>query len=687
MRTAAAATAALVLAFALHLEVPALAVVFALVRGRAGAITMLVGGLAGSAAGLVLLAVLDQSRVTFSITLFVLATVGTYGALGRRFPFGWVQALLCLLILVGQSLDTPDAAARHAFFNLAGVLVAAAAAFVADATSPAATPTVLQDALAQRLRGLARLLDRGAGAPAEAVLALDRVAGRTRALLADAWPTRLASHVRVRALSACDLLVDRAHDDVLILLARERLGQRPHLAHASGAGLAANLVEAAARIAAPQGPIDGGRARRAAESRAAARRLLRGSSIAGDPLSVAVACRAHRVLARIVLLSPFLLPGARALPRLAERAQRETRPPTLDRDRLGHSVKSAAAYLLVLWAWVASEWGAIVPALVVSVLVATIATPVGATPRKALLRVGGVLAGGLAGLVVAVALLPFVTGLPAICAVVGLFLLAFQWIQQHRERLAFAALQAAIAFVLTLVRGTGPPAGWREPLESLIGLAFGIVVVVGVMQAAWPTDATTSARAALADLLAGCGERIDALLRPGRREAGATPRARAAARRARERTAGFVHEVELYGTQFGRPAEDLPRLIRPALELDALIAFLESLGGDGGTGPGRPARSDLHPVASALSRDCSRLAAGARTLPGEREVCLESELASAAFLSQALRDQHVTRVARQDTDRLDGDPLDEGLPLAAALLRDVARNLARDVPPGHRRAA
>ena len=87
IRTTVAAIGAMALAFAMHLEVPALAVVFVLARGSASAITMVTGSIVGSACGLVLLDLFDQSRVAFSLALFALGTIGTYGALGRRFPY------------------------------------------------------------------------------------------------------------------------------------------------------------------------------------------------------------------------------------------------------------------------------------------------------------------------------------------------------------------------------------------------------------------------------------------------------------------------------------------------------------------------------------------------------------------------------------------------------------------------
>lgn len=669
IRTTIAAVGAMALAFALHVEVPALAVVFVLARGSAGVATMVVGAVAGSACGLVLLDLFDQSRVAFTLALFVLTTVGTYGALGRRFPYGWVQALLSLLVLVGQALDAPDTAVRHAFFHLADVLIAAGCAFVAGVSQPSAVPAQLQDALAARLRALGGLVVRGSAAADDALLALDRGARRSRALLANAWPTRLASRARARALAAAVALTDRVHDDVLVLLACARLSVSGATAKLPPTGLSGDLADVATLVAARLGAIDEPRVRQTARARDAARRVRRPEH--GDERSIAaVAARsAHRLSARLALLSPFLLPGTRATPRLAADSVRGWTLPTLDRYRLRHAVKSAASYLLVLWAWVASEWGAIVPALVVAVLVATLATPVGATLRKAVLRVGGVVVGGLAGLLVAVVLLPFITELPAICVVAGAFLLAFLWIQQHSERLTFAALQAAIAFVLTLVHGTAPSPTWRDPLESLIGLAFGIVVVVGMMHAAWPIDATASAHATLADLLDLSGRRIAAAAASAARP-DLTRRHRdlADARAAREHAIGFVHEVELYGTQFGRPAGDLARLARAVLEIDALAALLETL-------PAHDVRETTDgsrdAFAAALRADCRFLAACVRAFPGEREPCHESRLGAPGCLP---------RIS-------DAGAHGSTWTLVAALLCDLARTLGDGAPPARRRAA
>lgn len=670
IRTTVAAVGAMAIAFAMHVEVPALAVVFVLARGSAGAVTMVAGALAGSACGLVLLELFDQSRVAFSLALLVLTTIGTYGALGRRFPYGWVQALLSLLILVGQALDTPDTAVRHAFFDLADVLIAAACAFVAGSAPPSAIPAQLQDALAARLRALASLVEQGPAASTDALLALERGARRSRWLLANVWPTRLASRARARALAAGAALTDRAHDDVLVLLASTRLSAQ-RVPDAPRADLAAGIAAAAGLVAARHGALDVDRGACRAEARDVARRIRRTQRVDGHSIAAVAARQLGRLAARLALLSPFLLPGTRATPRFTADHLRAWTPPTLDRYRLRHAVKSAVSYLLVLWAWVASEWGAIVPALVVSVLVATLATPVGATLRKATLRVAGVLVGGLAGLLVAVVLLPLITELPAICGVAAVFLFAFLWVQQHRERLTFAALQAAIAFVLTLVHGTAPSTSWRDPLESLIGLAFGITVVVGMMHAAWPIDATTSAYDTLAGLLETSGRRISAVVgRSPRPDVVRRRREAAAARAAREHAVGFVHEVELYGTQFGRPAEDLGHLARVVLELDAIADVLETL-------PSAAVPDDrrgLDEFAAAVLADCRFLAACARAFPGERDPCDDRDLASPRCL-QGLADPSLA------------GPRRSACALVAELLRDAARTLATGPLPAHRRAA
>lgn len=669
IRTTIAAVGAMALAFAMHVEMPALAVVFVLARGSAGVVTMVGGALAGSACGLVLLDLFDQSRVAFTGALLVLGTIGTYGALGRRFPYAWVQALFSMLVLVGQALDTPDTAVRHAFFDLADVLIAAGCAFVAGVSQPSAVPAQLQDALAARLRALGGLVARGSAAEDDTVLAVDRGARRSRALLANAWPTRLASRSRARALAAALALTDRVHDDVLVLLACARLSvSRATLPSSSRSD---DLADVAALVAARHGAIDETRGAATERARAVARRVRRPER-ADERSIAAVAVRsAHRLSARLALLSPFLRPGTRATPRLAAGSVHAWTPPVLDRYRLRHAVKSAVAYLLVLWAWVASEWGAIVPALVVAVLVATLATPVGATLRKAVLRVGGVVVGGLAGLLVAVVLLPFITELPAICGVAGAFLLAFLWVQQHSERLTFAALQAAIAFVLTLVHGTAPSPTWRDPLESLIGLAFGIVVVVGIMHAAWPIDATASAHATLADLLDLSGRRIAAAAGAPRTDMARHRRELAAARAAREHAVGFVHEVELYGTQFGRPAEDLAHLARVVLELDALASLLDSLPAHEAHAA---ARQTADAFAAAVRADCRFLAACVRAFPGEREPCDESALGTPGCVPPLSGADATTAHASART-------------LVAEILRDLARLLSREALPAHRRAA
>src|SRR5262245_35595300 len=63
LRATIAAIVAMALALALHVEVPSLAVVFALARGSAGVVTMALGSVVGSALAIALLALFDQSRI------------------------------------------------------------------------------------------------------------------------------------------------------------------------------------------------------------------------------------------------------------------------------------------------------------------------------------------------------------------------------------------------------------------------------------------------------------------------------------------------------------------------------------------------------------------------------------------------------------------------------------------------
>lgn len=616
LRTTVACVIAMALAFALHVQVPALAVVFVLARGNAGAITMLVGASAGSALAIALLALFDQSRVAFSLVLFAASALATHAALTRRFPYAYVQGLLSCLIVVGQALDAPDGAELHVFYGLASVAIAAFAAFVAGASQPVMVPAQLQGALASHLRSCAALLRAcGSGGSSALVLRLELSSRRLHALLAASSPTRQVTASRRRALAGAVAHADELLQHVLALDGWARhapsadapAGARSAAAHAAAA-LACAIDRVAPLLSAPRGALTSDRRPSLRAARLLAHEVTalapaEDATLSG--LAAAIVPSARRVLGGLVGLAPYLPPGAAAELLPGDAPQPPWRRRSANRFHVRHSVKSAASYLLVLWAWVAADWGAVVPALVVSVLVATLATPLGATLRKAVLRVGGVLAGGIAGLLVAVLLLPYVTTLPAICTIAGLVLLGFLWIQQHSERLVFAALQAAIAFTLTLVHGTGPSPTWREPLESLIGLAFGIVVVVTVMHAVWPIDATTSARSVLADLLRVAASRVRTLARdasravvPGLREQLVWMQP------ARELAAGFVHEVELYGTQFGRPVEDLAGALRATLELDAVLALAAAARADGtSTIPARVERARAA-VVLLLERAC-----------------------------------------------------------------------------------
>jgi uncharacterized membrane protein YccC len=673
LRTTLAAALAMALALALHVEVPSLAVVFVLARGSAGAVTMLAGAVAGAASGLVLLDLADQSRIGLSLALFVLTALATYLALGRRFPYAFIQLQLNLLVLVGQALDTPDEAVRYAFYDVANVAIAAFAAFVAGASQPVAIPSQLQRALAVLVASAGVLLAPTRAPGTDVAVRLELLTRRARSLLAQAWPTRQVSRARLRVLSAAVAASEDLHRRLLALSA---LASSPGegASEAATAALREGLARAAALLE-PGRERSLERAARRDAARTVALAARRAEAAAGEraPLAAAVVAGAAACLTRLALATPLLPPGATSrgeAAALAAPRAREREP--VDRFRLRHAVKTAAAYELVLWAWVAAHWGAIVPAFVVSVLVATLATPLGATLTKAALRVGGVLAGGVAGLAVAVVLLPWVTTLWSICAVLAVPLFAFLWLQQRSERLAFAALQSAIAFSLTLVHGPAPAPTWRAPLESLIGLAFGICVVVAVMHAVWPIDAASSAHRALATLLARGGRRLGAVV--SLRDPGDE---RAAPRADREHAAGFAHEVALYGGQFGRPAEHLAVLVRLVCELDALAAVLATEAPPPRADLPAETRRELVRTGDALAAACTALARDLVALPGEAD-----DLAAAHALRELAARCASLRSGPRDVDDAGASLRAAAATTSLALLDEIHAQLAR---PEHTR--
>jgi multidrug resistance protein MdtO len=145
------------------------------------------------------------------------------------------------------------------------------------------------------------------------------------------------------------------------------------------------------------------------------------------------------------------------------------------------------------------DWPGMRTAIVTCFFVAL--TSLGETVHKLLLRLSGALIGGvLAGLSI-VYVIPHLTDIGQLCALVGIVSLGAAWVATSSELLAYAGLQIAFAFFLGVLQSYAPANDLTVLRDRVFGILLGNIVITIVFSTLWPESAKTAVRAAAATLL------------------------------------------------------------------------------------------------------------------------------------------------------------------------------------------
>jgi multidrug resistance protein MdtO len=122
------------------------------------------------------------------------------------------------------------------------------------------------------------------------------------------------------------------------------------------------------------------------------------------------------------------------------------------------------------------------------------------TAEKQTLRFVGCLVGAAAGLAAIVFLMPNVTSIGGLMAVVFLAALASGWIAAGSPRISYVGFQLAFAFFLSVIQGAAPAFDMTIARDRTIGILFGDVVVAIVFTLVWPVSVAKRVDPAIAAL-------------------------------------------------------------------------------------------------------------------------------------------------------------------------------------------
>jgi multidrug resistance protein MdtO len=129
----------------------------------------------------------------------------------------------------------------------------------------------------------------------------------------------------------------------------------------------------------------------------------------------------------------------------------------------------------------------------------------GETVHKLVLRISGALIGGLIAGLCIVFVLPHMTDIGQLCALIFVVSAGAGWIATSSERLSYAGLQIAFAFFLGILQGYAPANDLTVLRDRIAGIVLGNVVMAVFFSLLWPESATARLRTALAGILRKIG--------------------------------------------------------------------------------------------------------------------------------------------------------------------------------------
>lgn len=447
------------------------------------------------------------------VTSFLLLYLGAASQLGENGGVGaLVIAFLLTLIVKAPEADLATFALREAWAMAAAPMALMVVFNLLLGFSPV---TLLRDKLRDRLSAAALALEHGDRARLRALLREGNAAFDQQALAARLL--RLVPRAPARQLAA-DV---RAGFALTLAVSALPAGLDP----ARRAALASAIRAAEAALAAGEAPPPPTPPEDADPAERAAWRAL--GILAGAPEGEVVP--APKI--------PFLAPDALTNPAYSRFA-----------------IKTTLAAVICFLTYTAIDWQGIHTAMI-TCYVAALGTT-GETVHKLALRIMGCLVGAALGLGAILFVIPHIDDVGSLMALIFAGCLVGAWVSTGPERISYAGVQVALAFLLIVVQGFGPSLSFATGQGRIFGILLGNLVVYVIFTRVWPDPVAGDVRARLADALSD----LATLARlPPERRAGAVGGAGAV-----EALAGQVEErLRLL------PFE--PRALRPGPEAEAAL--------------------------------------------------------------------------------------------------------------------
>ncbi|PRG92860.1 FUSC family protein [Burkholderia gladioli] len=241
----------------------------------------------------------------------------------------------------------------------------------------------------------------------------------------------------------------------------------------------------------------------------------------------------------------FFLPDARSNP-----------------DHVRYALKTTAAAMFCYLLYSQLDWSGIHTCFITCYMVSLGSTA--ETVEKLTLRIAGCLVGALLGTAALVLVVPALTSIEQLLALVLVGAWLSAWVAFGSPRIAYAGFQVAFAFFLCVIQGAGPGFDLTLARDRTIGILIGNLVVYLVFTRIWPVSIGKQIDVALAALL-GQWRRLATVAQPAER--------RVLAAEAFARHGAIAQELGLihYEPSWVRPTADwLSSRRRTLAELGAL---------------------------------------------------------------------------------------------------------------------
>ncbi|MBY8978037.1 FUSC family protein [Rhodobacteraceae bacterium NNCM2] len=161
-------------------------------------------------------------------------------------------------------------------------------------------------------------------------------------------------------------------------------------------------------------------------------------------------------------------------------------------DHQRYALKTSVAAVVCYLVYTGLQWDGIHTAMI-TCYVAALGTT-GETVRKLTLRIVGCLVGAALGAASLIFVMPHLTSVGGLMALVFCGVFVGAWVSSGSERISYAGVQVALAFLLTTLNGFGPSFEFSQASDRIYGILLGIFVIYLIFTQFWPRSVVGAVR-------------------------------------------------------------------------------------------------------------------------------------------------------------------------------------------------